>query len=184
MSHDPFEHTVADLLRHIGEDPARGGLLETPVRVAAAWDYWAGGYKQDPVAILKTFEDGAQNVDEMVMVRDIPFYSHCEHHMAPFFGTATVGYIPNGRIVGLSKISRLVDCFARRLQVQERMTTQIADAIADNLEAKGVGVLLNARHLCMESRGVRQQGHSTITSALRGVMLEGAPRQEFLLLSR
>lgn len=172
------------ILQFIGEDTSREGLQETPARVAAAWQFWSKGYDEDPAAILKVFEDGAENVNEMVVVKDIPFYTHCEHHMAPFFGKATVAYIPNGKIVGLSKINRLVDCFARRLQVQERLTTQIADAIMEHLDPKGVGVLLNARHLCMESRGVCQHGHSTTTSALRGAFEQGTTRQEFLLLAR
>lgn len=172
------------ILQFIGEDPQREGLLETPTRVAKAWQHWAGGYGRDPADILKTFEDGAEGVDEMVVVKDIPFYTNCEHHMAPFFGTATVAYIPEGRIVGLSKINRLVDCFARRLQVQERLTTQIAEAIMEHLKPKGVGVVLKARHLCIESRGVCQQGSSTTTSALRGVFADGTVRQEFLQLAR
>lgn len=179
-----IEDNIRRVLQFIGEDPERGGLAETPARVAKAWSFWAKGYNEDPAAILKTFEDGAKGVDELVLVRDIPFYTHCEHHMAPFFGRATVGYIPDGKIVGLSKLNRLVDCFARRLQVQERLTTQIADALMEHLAPKGVGVIVNARHLCMESRGVCQQGHSTITSALRGVLLEGTPRQEFLSLAK
>lgn len=179
-----FEDNILRMLQFIGEDPGRGGLLETPARVAKAWEFWASGYGQDPAEILKCFEDGAEGCDEMVIVKGIPFYTHCEHHMAPFFGKATVAYIPDGKIVGLSKINRLVDCFARRLQVQERLTTQIADAINEHLAPKGVGVLVEARHLCMESRGVCQQGHSTITSALRGVMIEGTVRQEFLNLAR
>lgn len=179
-----MEDTVRRMLQFIGDDASRGGLDETPARVAKAWEFWGRGYTMDPAAILKTFEDGAQNVNEMVMVRDIPFYTHCEHHMAPFFGTATIAYIPDGRIVGLSKLSRLLDCFAARLQVQERLTTQVADSLMEHLKPKGCGVIINARHLCMESRGVCKQGHSTTTSALRGVMLEGEPRQEFLSLSR
>lgn len=179
-----FEDNIRRTLQFVGEDAERGGLAETPSRVAKAWGYWCGGYGLDPADILKTFEDGAQNVNEMVMVKNIPFYSHCEHHMAAFFGSATIAYIPDGRIVGLSKLNRLVDIFARRLQVQERLTTQIADALVEHLKPKGVGVIVNARHLCMESRGVRQQGQSTTTSALRGVMLEGSPRAEFLSLAK
>jgi GTP cyclohydrolase I len=179
-----MEDTVRRMLQFIGDDASRGGLDETPARVAKAWQYWGRGYNMDPADILKTFEDGAENVNEMVMVRDIPFYTHCEHHMAPFFGTATIAYIPDGRIVGLSKLSRLLDCFAARLQVQERLTTQVADALMEHLKPKGVGVIINARHLCMESRGVCKQGHSTTTSALRGVMFSGEPRAEFLSLSR
>lgn len=179
-----FEDNILRTLQFIGEDTSREGLAETPARVAKAWEFWCKGYNEDPAEILKVFEDGAKGVDEMVLVRDIPFYTHCEHHMAPFFGRATVAYIPDGKIVGLSKINRLVDCFARRLQVQERLTTQIADAIMEHLKPKGVGVLVNARHLCMESRGVCQQGHSTVTSALRGVMVDGTVRQEFLHLAK
>lgn len=162
---------VTRMLQYIGEDATREGLKETPARVIKAWDEWFSGYKVDPVAVLKTFEDGAQNVDEMVLVKDIPFYSHCEHHLAPFFGVAHVGYIPKGKIVGLSKLPRLVDVFARRLQVQERLTNQIADAIATVVEPVGVGVVLECRHLCMESRGIQRAGTTTMTSAMRGVMM-------------
>ena len=185
---DENEETSAEdipirLLQYIGEDPNRGGLKETPTRYLKAWKHWASGYKEDPKALLKCFEDGAEKYDEMVLVKSIPVYSHCEHHLAPFFGTAHVAYIPNGKIVGLSKISRLVDVFARRLQVQERLTNQIADAINENLEPKGVAVVVECRHLCMESRGIQRQGSSTITSALRGVLHdEPAARAEFLKL--
>lgn len=162
----------------------RDGLRETPTRVARAWEFWTKGYREDPATLLKTFEDGAEGVDEMVMVKDIPFYSHCEHHMAPIFGTATVAYLPNGKIVGLSKISRLVDLFARRLQVQERLTCQVAEAMMEHLAPLGVGVVIKARHLCMESRGVCQQGHHTLTSALRGVFKDDPiVRAEFLQLA-
>lgn len=161
----------------------RDGLVETPDRVAKAWAFWLSGYDRDPADVLKVFEDGAEGYDEMVMVKDIPIYSKCEHHLADIFGTATIAYIPNGKVVGLSKLSRLADIFARRLQVQERLTAQIADALWSNLEPKGCGVIIRARHMCMESRGLCQQGHHTITSALRGVMKEGDPRAEFLKLA-
>lgn len=162
----------------------RGGLSETPLRVAKAWEFWTNGYDQDVASVLKTFEDGAEGVDEMVVVKDLPFYTHCEHHLAPFFGTATIGYIPNGRVVGLSKLSRVLEIYARRLQVQERLTCQVADALMKHLEPKGAAVMLKARHLCMESRGICQQGHHTVTSALRGVMKdEPAARSEFLQLA-
>lgn len=186
LGHDEsLEDNVRRMLQFIGEKPERGGLEETPKRVAAAWEFWASGYGRDPADVLKTFEDGAENCDEMVMVKDIPFFTHCEHHMAPFFGTATIAYIPDGKIVGLSKLNRVLDLFARRLQVQERLTTQVADAIAEYLEPRGVGVVLKARHLCMESRGVCQQGHHTVTSALRGVMKDDPTvRAEFLALAR
>ncbi len=176
---------VVRLLQHIGEDPTRGGLVDTPRRVLKAWQHWTSGYGADIPSILKTFEDGADSCDEMVVVKDIPFYSHCEHHLAPFFGTVTVAYVPNGKIVGLSKLSRVVSAFARRLQVQERLTNQIADALQEHLAPLGVGIVVTARHLCMESRGIEQQGSITITSALRGVMRDSASaRSEFLALSK
>jgi GTP cyclohydrolase I len=177
---------VRDLLSTIkGENVDREGLLETPMRVAKAFEEWAAGYQLDPGAVLKTFADGAEETsDQMVLVKDIPFYSLCEHHLAPFFGVAHVAYIPSGRIVGLSKLSRLVDIFARRFQVQERMTNQIADALVEHLCPTGVGVMLRARHLCMESRGINRQGASTVTSALRGALREQSDaRAEFLSLA-
>jgi len=175
---------ILELLREIGEDTKRPGLRETPTRVANAWAEWASGYGQDVSKIFKTFEDGAEDMDQMIIIKDIPFYTHCEHHLAPFFGTATVGYIPNGRIIGLSKFNRLVDIYARRLQVQERLTTQIAAAIMKHLEPLGCGVIVSARHLCMESRGIKQSGHSTHTSALHGCFKdEPEVRQEFMRLA-
>lgn len=159
----------------------RPGLQETPERVAKAWEFWTRGYREDPAKILKVFEDGGEAYDQMVVVADIPVYSKCEHHLADIFGRASVAYIPNGRIVGLSKLSRLVDCYARRLQVQERMTQQIADALWEHLKPKGVGVVIKARHMCMESRGICQQGHHTVTSALHGAIRdEPETRAEFL----
>lgn len=174
---------VVRLLQYIGEDPARGGLQETPKRVLKAFKFWCKGYDEKPEDVLKVFEDGAEGVDEMVVVKNIPIYSQCEHHLAPFFGTVSIAYIPNGKVVGLSKLSRLADIFARRLQVQERLTNQIADAIAEHLDAKGVGVVLECRHMCMESRGICKQGSTTVTSALRGVMKEDpSARAEFMSL--
>lgn len=174
--------SITRLLQHIGEDVSREGLQETPSRVIKAWAEWSSGYAMDPAAILKTFEDG--NTDEMVIERRIPFYSHCEHHMAPFFGTVDIGYIPDGKIVGLSKMNRLVECFARRLQVQERMGQQIADAMMQHLQPKGVGVIVTGKHMCAMSRGVRHSGCDMVTSAMRGCFMEGLPRQEFLALTR
>lgn len=180
------EKVIKDLLLHIiGEDPERGGLLETPKRAMKAWREWTCGYDMDPASVLKVFEDGAEGCDEMIVVHEIPVYSHCEHHLAPIFGTATVAYIPNGAIVGLSKLPRLVDIFARRLQVQERLTNQVAEAIMEHLKPKGCGVVVKARHMCMESRGIKQAGGYTTTSALRGVFREeAAVRAEFLALAR
>ena len=174
---------ITRLLQYIGEDPNREGLLETPHRVIKAWDEWTSGYNKDPAEILKVFEDGGERYDEMVIVRDIPIYSKCEHHLADIFGTAAIAYIPDGRIVGLSKLNRLAEVFSRRLQVQERLTAQIADALETHLKPKGVGVVIRARHMCMESRGINQTGQYTITSALRGVLKEDASaRAEFMKL--
>lgn len=179
------ENTVAQLLYHVIGVDARPGLIETPKRVVKAWREKTSGYAVDIPALLKVFEDGAENYDEMVMVKNIPIYSVCEHHLESIFGTATIAYIPNGKIVGLSKLSRLADAFARRLQVQERLTNQIADAINDNLNPKGVGVIIQARHMCMEARGICQQGHHTVTSALRGVIKDqAAARAEFMQLAK
>lgn len=175
---------VQTLLRNLGEDPDREGLLETPARVIRAWRHWTQGYQQDAATVLKTFEDGAEGCDEMVIVRGIDLFSHCEHHMAPFFGKAHVAYIPDKRIVGLSKLARVVDIFAHRLQVQERLTNQIANAINDHLQPVGVGVVIEATHFCMCSRGVNKQGSTTVTSALRGA-IKNKPeaRAEFMSLA-
>lgn len=178
------EKVFKDLLRVIGENPERGGLIETPARALKAWDFWTQGYKQNPADVLKVFEDGAEKYDQMVIVKDMPIYSHCEHHLAPFFGTATIAYIPNGKVVGLSKLKRVANIFARRLQVQERLTQQIADAIEEHLQPLGVGVVIKCRHMCMESRGIETQGAETITSALRGAIRdEPQTRAEFLNLA-
>ena len=169
---------VRDLLE---PDKTRTGMAETPVRVAKAWQEWVGGYEIDPTVLLKCFDDGAENYDEMVFVRNIPFYSHCEHHMAPFFGKATVGYIPNKRIVGISKLARVVDAYARRFQVQERMTVQIADVIQDVLDPIGVGVHLRAEHMCMASRGVKLSDTDTVTTKFYGAIKDQPmARAEFL----
>jgi len=174
---------IRNLLRLIGEDPDREGLRETPERFLKALAEYTRGYAQKPEDVLKVFEDGAQSADEMVIVRDIPVYSLCEHHLAPFFGKAHIGYVPDSRILGLSKISRLVEVFSRRLQVQERLTNQIADALANHLQPLGVAVVIECRHMCMESRGVRHSGATTVTSALRGSIKNNPDtRKEFLSL--
>lgn len=179
-----IEGGVVSILRAVDPNPDRGGLAETPARVAKAWEHWTSGYSKDPAEILKVFEDGAEGCDEMVVVGDIPIYSKCEHHLADIFGTATIGYLPSGKIVGLSKLNRLADMFARRLQVQERMTNQIADALMDHLAPLGCGVVIRARHMCMESRGVQQSSRTT-TSALRGnFKSDPTVRAEFLALAR
>ncbi len=172
------------LLQFIGEDVNRGGLQETPQRFLGAWKQWTCGYHCRPEDVLKTFEDGSARYDEMVLVKDIPVYSHCEHHLAPFFGIAHVAYIPDKRIIGLSKIPRLVDIFARRLQVQERLTTDISHSLRDSLKPLGVGVVLRCRHLCMESRGIERPGTETVTSSLLGVFMQPEVRQEFMGLVR
>lgn len=185
LKQQTLSNAVRAILNEIDPSPDRQGIQETPMRVAKALEFWTRGYSQDPAEILKVFEDGGEGYDEMVIVKDIPIYSQCEHHMASIFGTATIAYIPNGKIVGLSKLSRLADIYARRLQVQERLTAQIADALWENLNPKGVGVILRCRHMCMESRGLCQQGHHTITSALRGVIKdEHKVRSEFLSLAK
>lgn len=186
MPNDDFsEHDWRRLLTHLGEDPGRQGLRETPQRVDRAWQHWTSGYGQDPAEILKVFEDGAQQYNELIVVCGIPVYSHCEHHLAPFFGSATIGYTPNGKIIGLSKMTRLVDCFAKRLQVQERLTMQIADALMTHVQPLSVGVVIRCRHMCMESRGIRTPGQETITSALLGEMRTNLGlRTEFLALER
>ncbi len=172
---------VATLLRFIGEDPSRDGLVDTPDRVVRAWREMTAGYAEDPGEILsRTFEETS---DELVILGGISFYSTCEHHMLPFYGTASVGYLP-GKVVGISKLARLVLCFARRLQIQERMTKQIAEAIATHLQARGVGVVIKAHHLCMGCRGARQPGTRMVTSSMLGTLRRDAvSRSEFLRLS-
>lgn len=180
---------VKSILSLLGEDPEREGLQDTPKRVAKMYDEVFGGYSMDPMDLLKTtFSDDSDETDSssegLVMVGPIPFYSHCEHHMVPFFGQAWIGYIPEGgRVVGISKLARLLDSFAKRLQIQERLTNQVADTIVDALNPKGVAVIIRAEHLCMSMRGVKKPGTRTTTSAMRGVFLKEADaRAEFLSL--
>jgi GTP cyclohydrolase I len=165
---------VRELLIAVGEDPDRPGLLDTPARVARAYAETFAGLGQDPSEILSTTFD--ENHDELVLVKDIPMYSTCEHHLVPFHGVAHVGYIPgeDGRVTGLSKLARLVEVYARRPQVQERMTAQIADALADALKPRGVLVVIEAEHLCMAMRGIRKPGAVTVTSAVRGIFRDNA----------
>jgi GTP cyclohydrolase I len=185
MSDNFDEHDWKRFLQSLGEDPDRPGLIETPARVTKAWKHWSSGYGQNPADVLKAFEDGAEEYNELIVVRNIPVYSHCEHHLAPFFGKATVGYMPDGKIVGLSKLTRLVECFAKRLQVQERLTIQVANALMEHLQPKAVGVVIRCRHLCMESRGIKTAGEETVTSAMLGELQPNlAMRTEFLHLAR
>ncbi len=165
---EEFEQAITKVLELIGEDPKREGLLKTPNRVAKAFKHLTEGYDQDPEEILNQALFTTSN-DEMVLVRDIEFYSMCEHHMLPIIGRAHVAYIPDGKVVGLSKIPRIVNVFARRLQIQEQMTEQIADAISQSINPKGVAVVLHARHMCMEMRGVEKVNSTTVSSALRGL---------------
>lgn len=168
-------------IKEIGEDPEREGLLKTPERIAKAMQYMTQGYKTDPKAILESAKFH-ESYSEMVIVKDIELYSMCEHHMLPFFGKAHIAYIPNGTITGLSKIARVVDCFARRLQVQERMTHQILDVIQETLNPQGVAVVIEAQHLCMMMRGVSKQNSVTTTSAFSGQFQDNATRSEFMKL--
>ena len=174
------EKLIFQILEAMGEDPMREGLKETPRRVISSWSELYSGYLQDPKEILeKTFKE--TQYKEMVICRDISFYSTCEHHLLPFFGKAHIGYIPNKKIVGLSKLPRLVSCFSRRLQIQEGLTEQIAQAIERYLEPEGVGVLMKAQHLCVLSRGVRDHSSEMITTSLKGSFLQDHKvRQEFL----
>ncbi len=173
------------LLQYIGEDVNRGGLRDTPMRFLKAWNAYTSGYGVDVADLLRTFEDGAESYEDMVMLTDIPVHSHCEHHLAPFWGTASIAYVPNGRIVGLSKLSRLVDVYGKRLQVQERLTKQIADALCKHLEPKGVAVVLKCRHSCMEFRGIQRAGIQTTTSAMHGIFLDNPEaRAEFMALAK
>lgn len=168
-----------DLLTLIGEDPARDGLLNTPDRMQRAWGEWCSGYNTDIAKLLTTFDNDA-GYNEMVTVRAIPFYSLCEHHLIPFFGTVDISYVPKDKIVGLSKLNRLVKAYSQRLQVQERMTQEIADALETHLAPVGIGVKVQARHLCVESRGIAQQGSFTITTALKGCYRNQEAKNEFL----
>jgi len=173
---------IKSVLSEIGENPEREGLLKTPVRVAKSMEFLTNGYNQNPTEILKSamFDE---DYSQMVLVKDIELYSMCEHHMLPFFGKAHIAYIPNGKIVGLSKIPRIVDVFAKRLQVQERLTDEIKDCIQDTLDAKGVAVVIEAQHLCMQMRGVQKQHSSTTTSAFSGIFLKDEKtRSEFMTL--
>ena len=175
------ELAIHTLLLWAGEDPSREGLRDTPKRVALAYEDWFGGYKENPVRYLQqTFEE-VDGYDEMIVLRDITFESHCEHHMAPIIGKAHVGYLPNNKIVGISKLARVVETFARRFQIQEKMTAQIAKCIQDVLNPKGVGVVIDASHQCMTTRGIHKSQVSMVTSQMLGTFRKDArTRDEFL----
>ena len=179
---EKLKYHYREVLRLLGEDPEREGLIKTPERVAKAWSYLTKGYEQDPIAILQSamFKE---EYKQMVVVKDIELFSVCEHHMLPFVGKAHVAYIPNGTITGLSKIARVVECFARRFQVQERLTVQIRDCIQEVLNPMGVAVVIEATHTCMQMRGIRKQNSVTTTSAFTGVFLsQHRTREEFMTL--
>lgn len=181
VSRAQAEDAIRILLRWAGDDPTREGLIDTPKRVVKAYGDWFSGYATDPEDYLKrTFEE-VEGYDEMVVLRDIPFESHCEHHMAPIIGKAHVGYLPEGRVVGISKLARVVDTYARRFQVQEKMTAQIARCIEHALRPRGVGVVIEAQHECMTTRGIHKRGVSMVTSKMLGTFREDArTRNEFL----
>lgn len=179
------EKAIRTLLEYIGEDPTREGLLDTPRRVVKAFREYCAGYAQDPADILSTTFEDVEHYDEMVVLRDIQFESHCEHHLAPFYGVAHIAYLPNNRVVGLSKLARLVDVYARRLQIQEKMTAQIAHALETHLKPKGVGVVIEGVHMCMTMRGARKHGATMQTSRLTGLFrTDPRTRKEFFDLIR
>lgn len=179
---DQARMLVSDMLVHIGEDVGREGLRETPARVVRSWRELYAGYGVDPASLMTTFTEGACR--EMIILRRAEFFSTCEHHLLPFYGTVSIGYLPAGRVIGLSKLARLVEIFARRLQIQERMTAAIADAIVAGLTPEGAMVVCRARHLCMMARGVRQADAEMVTSAIRGTFERESVRQEFMALER
>ena len=177
-----FLNAVKTMMRFVGENPEREGLLKTPQRVLKAYEYMFGGYKEDAIEILNSALFTSSN-DEMVLIKDIEFYSTCEHHLLPIIGRVHVAYIPDGKVVGLSKIPRVVNVFARRMQIQEQLTEQIADAIMDTIKPKGVAVVIQARHMCMEMRGVEKINSTTTSSALRGLFKrDEKTRSEFFSL--
>lgn len=178
---DAIKRAVQDLLKAVGEDPTREGLLDTPQRVSEMLGEILGGSQEDPAELLEATYD--ERHEEMIVLRDIPFYSMCEHHLLPFSGVAHVAYIPRGRVVGISKLARVVDCLARRLQLQERLTSQIADLLEERLKPRGVAVVVKAEHLCMTMRGIKKPGSKVVTSATRGGFRDRqATRMEFLAL--
>ena len=180
MENDKIENLTKQLIEEIGEDPSREGLLKTPSRVSKAWSFFSGGYDQD---LDKIINNAVFNEDatDMVVVRDVEFFSLCEHHLIPFFGRAHVAYLPNGKVIGLSKIPRIIDMFSRRLQVQERLTRQIAETVKEILDPIGVAVIMEGQHMCMQMRGVEKQNSLTTTSSMLGKFRESdRTRSEFL----
>ncbi len=180
-SRHEVEEAVRTLLKWAGDDPTRGGLLDTPARVVRAYEEYFAGYRQNPLDFLNRTFDETEGYDEIVLLKDIPFESHCEHHMAPIIGKAHVAYLPTDRVVGISKLARLVECYAHRLQIQEKLTAQIATALQDALEPRGVGVVIEAVHHCMSTRGVHKTGVSMTTSRMVGVFRTDAVARAELL---
>ena len=178
-----LEELVREMIVRLGEDPSREGLERTPDRVRRTYEFLTKGYREDPEAMLKKALFSV-SYDEMVIVKDVEMFSLCEHHMLPFFGKVHVAYIPNGKVIGLSKIPRLIEIFSRRLQIQERLTTQIAETIQNAIQPQGVGVVIEARHLCMMMRGIEKQNSFTVTSAMVGCFQRKETRSEFLSLVR
>ena len=180
---DEARQCIKELLEYLGEDPNREGLIDTPRRVAKAYKEWFGGYKINPHTLLSTTFEEVEHYDEIIMLRNIKFFSHCEHHMTPIIGTATVGYLPTNKVVGISKLARVVEAYSRRLQIQEVMTRQIAQTIQDVLQPKAVGVIVRGKHLCIGSRGIHKPDSDMVTSSMMGVFRESAQaRNEFLTL--
>jgi GTP cyclohydrolase I len=183
-STEEVEAAFRTIIRWAGDDPDRSGLLETPARAARAFQEYFAGYEQDPIQILNKTFDETGGYEEMIVLRGIPFESHCEHHLAPIIGQAWVAYVPNGRVVGLSKLARVVDAYAKRLQIQERMTSEIASAVLEVLQPQGVGVGIKATHHCMSSRGIHKVGSDMVTSCMLGCFRDNAiTRQEFLAIA-
>lgn len=178
VTEEQLSKNICDILTYIGENPEREGLKETPKRMIKSWQKLFSGYTQKPESVLKTFTEGS--CEEMVILKDIEFYSMCEHHFMPFFGTISIGYLPNKKVIGISKLARLVEIYSRRLQIQENLVAQIADSLMENLHPLGVMVVCKAKHMCICSRGVEKHNAEMITSALRGVFNKHEVRQEFL----
>ena len=180
-----METTIRDILEYIGEDVDREGLIDTPRRVVKAYDEWFAGYKIEPHKLLATTFEEVEDYDEIIMLRNINFFSHCEHHMTPIIGTATVGYLPSNRVVGISKLARVVEAYAKRLQIQEVMTKQIAQTIQEVLQPRAVGVIIRAKHLCIGSRGINKPDSDMVTSSMMGTFRTNVEaRFEFMNLAK
>ncbi|AFN56011.1 GTP cyclohydrolase I [Zymomonas mobilis] len=178
---EEIQEAIRSLIRWAGDDPDREGLIDTPKRVAKAWKYYCRGYREDPENHLKTVFEEVGGYDDIVLLKDIPFYSHCEHHMAPIMGHAHIAYLPDKKVVGLSKLARVLKGYAHRLQIQERLTAQVADCIWNNLRPRGVAVVISAVHSCMAARGVETPNVQTVTKTLRGIYSEDSEQAKMIL---